>query len=34
MSDRSPEALERQFATTRKGRTKPGNLREQVKPKM
>ena len=27
---RSPEALLRQAATTRKGRTQPGNLREQV----
>jgi DNA (cytosine-5)-methyltransferase 1 len=29
---RSQEALERQFNTTRKGRTKPANLREQVHP--
>ncbi len=29
---RSQEALDRQFATTRKGRTKPANLREQVHP--
>ena len=31
---RSKEAMERQFATTRKGRTKPSNLREQVHPDM
>jgi len=29
---RSKEALDRQFATTRKGRTKPANLREQIHP--
>jgi hypothetical protein len=29
---RSKESLDRQFATTRKGRTKPANLREQVHP--
>lgn len=29
---RSEEALKRQFLTTRKGRTKPANLREQVHP--
>ncbi len=29
---RSEEALKRQFSTTRKGRTKPANLREQVHP--
>ncbi len=32
LPQRSPEALERQFATTRKGRTAPANLREQVFP--
>lgn len=31
---RSKEAMERQFATTRKGRTAPANLREQVVPAM
>ena len=30
MAERSPEAMERQFATHRKGRTRPSNLREQV----
>ena len=34
MGDRSPEAMERQFSTTRKGRTAPANLREQVNPSM
>ena len=34
MPPRSKEAMERQFATTRKGRTKPSNLREQVHPDM
>ena len=33
MDQRSPEALQRQFETTRKGRTQPANLREQVHPK-
>ena len=33
MAQRSPEALQRQFETTRKGRTQPANLREQVHPK-
>ena len=32
MDQRSPEALQRQFDTTRKGRTAPANLREQVHP--
>jgi len=32
MEQRSPEALKRQSETTRKGRTKPANLREQVNP--
>ena len=32
MEQRSPEALQRQFNTTRKGRTAPANLREQVHP--
>jgi hypothetical protein len=32
MAQRSPEALKRQFETTRKGRTQPANLREQVHP--
>jgi hypothetical protein len=32
MAQRSPEALQRQFETTRKGRTQPANLREQVHP--
>ena len=32
MEQRSPEALQRQFKTTRKGRTAPANLREQVHP--
>jgi len=32
MEQRSPEALKRQAETTRKGRTKPANLREQVNP--
>lgn len=32
MDLRSDEALKRQFTTTRKGRTKPANLREQVHP--
>ena len=32
LPQRSPEALKRQATTTRKGRTKPGNLREQVDP--
>lgn len=31
---RSREAMERQFSTTRKGRTAPANLREQVVPAM
>jgi len=30
---RSEEALKRQATTTRKGRTAPANLREQVDPK-
>jgi len=34
MPPRSKEAMERQFKTTRKGRTKPSNLREQVHPDM
>jgi hypothetical protein len=33
MDQRSPEALQRQFETTRKGRTAPANLREQVHPR-
>jgi len=33
MAQRSPEALKRQFETTRKGRTAPANLREQVHPR-
>lgn len=32
MDQRSPEALQRQFQTTRKGRTQPANLREQIMP--
>jgi hypothetical protein len=32
MDQRSPEALQRQFETTRKGRTAPANLREQIHP--
>ena len=32
LPQRSPEALRRQATTTRKGRTRPGNLREQVDP--
>ena len=32
MDQRSPEALQRQFETSRKGRTQPANLREQVHP--
>jgi hypothetical protein len=32
MEQRSPEALQRQFNTTRKGRTAPANLREQIHP--
>jgi hypothetical protein len=32
MEQRSPDALQRQFATTRKGRTQPSNLREQILP--
>jgi len=32
LPQRSPEALQRQFQTTRKGRTQPANLREQVLP--
>ena len=32
MEQRSPEALKRQAETTRKGRTKPANPREQVNP--
>ena len=32
MPQRSPEALQRQFETARKGRTAPSNLREQVHP--
>lgn len=32
MAQRSPEALQRQFETSRKGRTQPANLREQVHP--
>lgn len=32
LAQRSPEALQRQFETTRKGRTQPANLREQVHP--
>ena len=34
IGDRSQEAIERQFQTTRKGRTSPANLREQVNPAM
>lgn len=34
MGDRSLEAMKRQFETTRKGRTAPANLREQVNPAM
>lgn len=34
IGDRSLEAMERQFQTTRKGRTAPANLREQVNPAM
>lgn len=34
MALRSPEAMTRQFNTTRKGRTAPSNLREQVAPAM
>jgi len=34
MGDRSLEAMNRQFQTTRKGRTAPANLREQVNPAM
>lgn len=34
MPPRSKEAMERQFATARKGRTKPGNLREFIHPGM
>ena len=33
LPQRSPEALRRQATTTRKGRTRPGNLREQVDPR-
>lgn len=32
LAQRSPEALQRQFQTSRKGRTQPANLREQVHP--
>jgi hypothetical protein len=32
MEQRSPEALQKQFQTTRKGRTQPANLREQIIP--
>jgi hypothetical protein len=32
LAQRSPEALQKQFETTRKGRTQPANLREQVHP--
>jgi len=32
LPQRSPEALKRQFETTRKGRTNPANLREQIHP--
>lgn len=32
LPQRSPEALKRQFETTRKGRTNPANLREQILP--
>ena len=32
LPQRSPEALRKQATTTRKGRTKPANLREQVDP--
>ena len=32
LPQRSPESLRRQATTTRKGRTRPGNLREQVDP--
>lgn len=31
---RSPDAMRKQFSTTRKGRTAPSNLREQVHPEM
>lgn len=34
LPQRSQEAMQRQFETSRKGRTKPGNLREQVNPQM
>ena len=34
LTDRSPQAMDRQFSTTRKGRTAPANLREQVNPAM
>lgn len=34
LSDRSQEAKDRQFSSTRKGRTSPANLREQVSPSM
>jgi hypothetical protein len=34
MGLRSEEAIQRQFDTTRKGRTAPSNLREQVQPTM
>ena len=34
MTLRSEEAIQRQFNTTRKGRTAPSNLREQVQPTM
>jgi len=34
MTQRSQEAKDRQFSTTRKGRTAPANLREQVDPAM
>jgi len=33
LAQRSPEALKRQSETTRKGRARPANLREQVNPK-
>ena len=33
LPQRSPKALQRQAATTRKGRTRPANLREQVDPR-
>lgn len=34
MQDRSLQAMQKTYTSTRKGRTAPGNLREQVKPAM